>query len=927
MRQNLSRDNEKNHGTESERLHFEEMSVFEARKELNTGDDGLPVREAEKRLSIYGKNELEEKKPPSVLQRFIGQFMDPLIYVLLAAGVISVFLGEQGDAAIIAAVVLLNAAVGVVQEGKAQKALESLKQMTKLKAVVRRDGRLLEIDSAELVPGDLVVLSAGQQVPADLRLIFTENLKTQEAALTGESVPVEKDADFLAGEHTPLGDRKNMAYMSTFVTAGRGEGIVTATGMETEIGGIAKLIHETPEEITPLQKRLGDLGTMLSVLAVGLCAVLFIVAVLQKRDVGEMFLTAISLAVAAVPEGLPAVVTIVLALSVSRMAKVNTIVRRLPSVETLGAVNVVCSDKTGTLTKNQMTVQELDGDPELLLTAFLLCNDARWGKREVIGDPTEAAFLLYADEENGGQKDENQRNWGQENGFRGIADRKNRGKEKYSEKLRREWTRTAALPFDSERKRMTTVCRMQNRTIAFTKGAPDVILSRCESYKDGTGSHPLTDPKRRKYERQIAAYSASGGRVLGAAMKDGEDMSERGMTFLGLAVLEDPIRPEAAEAVEEFRHAGVTTVMITGDHKNTALAVAEKLGIADSPSQCMTGEELNRMGDKELADRIGKIRVFERVSSDHKVRIVQAFKQADGIVAMTGDGVNDAPSLKAADVGIAMGKNGTDVAKQAADIVLTDDNFATIRNAIEEGREIYANIKKTVIFLLSSNFGEIMTMFFAILFSLPSPLKASHILWINLITDSLPALALGTDVCDGKELMKEAPRKPGESLFARGGGTCTVFYGFLIAVISLTAFLVVPTGLLVGNGKAVTIANIAKVLEDSMILAHCQTYAFTVLGLSQLFHAVGMRDVEKSVFRMNPVNNLLMILAVVIGFALQIAVTEQTALVAAFQTVRLTRTEWARLLVLAAMPLFAHELFVLLSHFGGRSEQAGDSQD
>jgi len=893
----LSRSDGKKRGTESERLHFEEMPVFETRKVLNAGVNGLSGREAEKRLSIYGKNELAEKKPPSVIQRFIGQFMDPLIYVLLAAGVISVLLGEQGDAAIIAAVVLLNAAVGVAQEGKAQKALDSLKQMTKLKAVVRRDGRFLEVDSAELVPGDLVVLSAGQQVPADLRLIFTENLKTQEAALTGESIPVEKDADFLAGKHTPLGDRKNMAYMSTFVTAGRGEGIVTATGMATEIGGIAKLIHETPEEITPLQKRLGDLGTMLSVLAVGLCAVLFLVAVLQKRDAGEMFLTAISLAVAAVPEGLPAVVTIVLALSVSRMAKVNTIVRRLPSVETLGAVNVVCSDKTGTLTKNQMTVRELDGDPEFLLTAFLLCNDARWGKREVIGDPTEAAFLLHAD----GRK------------------------EKCSEKLRQEWTRTAALPFDSERKRMTTVCRNQNRTLSFTKGAPDVILSRCESFKDETGIHPMTEQKRRKYERQIASYSASGGRVLGAAMKDGDDMSERGMTFLGLAVLEDPIRPEAAEAVKEFRHAGVTTVMITGDHKNTALAVAEKLGIAASPAQCMTGEELNRMGDKELAERIGKIRVFARVSSDHKVRIVQAFKAADGIVAMTGDGVNDAPSLKAADVGIAMGKNGTDVAKQAADIVLTDDNFATIRNAIEEGREIYANIKKTVIFLLSSNFGEIMTMFFAILFSLPSPLKASHILWINLITDSLPALALGTDVCDGRELMKEPPRKPWESLFSRGGGTCTVFYGFLIAVISLTAFLVVPTGLLVGNGKTVTLANIAKVLEDSMILAHCQTYAFTVLGLSQLFHAVGMRDVEKSVFRMNPVNNPLMILALAVGFALQIMVTEQTALVAAFQTVRLTKTEWARLLMLSAMPLFAHELFVLLSHFGRGSEQAGDS--
>lgn len=894
---------------------FEEKTVFDVKRELDVGDPGgLSDREAKQRLSIYGKNELQEKKPPSVLKRLIGQFMDPLIYVLLAAGVISVLLGEQGDAAIIAAVVLLNAAVGVAQEGKAQKALDSLKKMTRLTAVVRRDGRILEVDSAVLVPGDLVLLSAGQQVPADLRLITAENLKTQESSLTGESVPVEKDAGFLAGAHTPLGDRKNMAYMSTFVTAGSGEGIVTATGMETEIGGIAKLIHETPEEITPLQKRLGDLGTMLSILAVGLCAVLFLMAIFQKRDAGEMFLTAISLAVAAVPEGLPAVVTIVLALSVSRMAKVNTIVRRLPSVETLGAVNVVCSDKTGTLTKNEMTVQALDGDPELLLTAFLLCNDAKWGKREVIGDPTEAAFLLYADRKSEDQKKTD------------VRDRKKRGREneRWSEKLRREWVRSAALPFDSERKRMTTVCRRQDRIVSFTKGAPDVILERCDHYKDETGIHPMTEQRRQKYEKKVSAYSSSGGRVLGAAMKNGNDMSERGMTFLGLAVLEDPVRPEAAEAVREFRRAGVTTVMITGDHKNTALAVAKKLGIADSPAQCVTGEELDRMGDDGLEKRIGSIRVFARVSSDHKVRIVQAFKKADGIVAMTGDGVNDAPSLRAADVGIAMGKNGTDVAKQAADIVLTDDNFATIRNAIEEGREIYENIKKTVIFLLSSNFGEIMTMFFAILFSLPAPLKASHILWINLITDSLPALALGTDVCDGMELMEKEPRRPGESLFAHGGGICTVFYGFLIALISLTAFLVVPTALLVGSGRTAALAGIRKVLEDPMILAHCQTYAFTVLGLSQLFHAIGMRDVEKSVFRMDPVNNRLMILALAVGFSLQFVVTEQTSLVAAFQTVRLTKTEWARLLILSAMPLFAHELLLLLSHFGRGTGQDGD---
>lgn len=877
---------------------FERCSVFETKMLLGSSDDGgLSGKEATKRLREYGRNELEEKRPPSVAERMLSQLMDPLIYVLLAAGGISVFLGERGDAVIIAAVVLLNATVGVIQEGKAQKALESLKKLTTRKALVRRDGKLLEMDAAELVPGDRVLLNAGQQVPADLRLIRSENMKVQEASLTGESVPVEKDAQYVASTGTPLGDRKNMAYMSTFVTAGRGEGIVTDTGMQTEIGRIAKMIHETPEEITPLQKRLGELGTFLSILAVGLCTILFLAAVWQKRDVGEMFLTAISLAVAAVPEGLPAVVTIVLALSVSRMAKVHTIVRRLPSVETLGAVNVVCSDKTGTLTKNQMTVRNLDGDREWLLRTFLLCNDARWGKHGIIGDPTEAAFLLYADK--------NARNG-----------------EKQSEQIRDAWKRIAERPFDSERKCMTTVHQNGMRTVSFTKGAPDIILENCTSYRDEMGVHPMGASKRTWYMRRAEKMSASGGRVLGAAVKEGKDLSEKGMTFLGMAVLEDPVRPEVSGTVEEFRHAGVTTVMITGDHKDTALATARTLKIADSPSQCMTGSELDCLGDGELADKILEIRVFARVSPDHKVRIVRALKKNGGIVAMTGDGVNDAPSLKAADVGIAMGMSGTDVAKQAADIVLTDDNFATIREAVREGREIYANIKKTVIFLLSSNFGEIMTMFFAILFSFPAPLKASHILWINLITDSLPALALGTDVCDGRELMKEKPRKQGESLFAHGGGACTLFYGFLIALISLTAFLIVPAKLLVSSGRQLTPAAVADVLQSPKLLACCQTYAFTVLGLSQLFHAIGMRDVEKSVFRMDHGGNPLMIAAVFIGFALQLMVTEQPALVAAFQTVRLNAGEWKTLLVLAAMPLFAHEMFIFLTHIFNPSKTA-----
>ena len=469
---------------------------------------------------------------------------------------------------------------------------------------------------------------------------------------------------------------------------------------------------------------------------------------------------------------------------------------------------------------------------------------------------------------------------------------------------------------------MTTVHQNGMRTVSFTKGAPDMILGNCTSYRDEMGVHPMGASKRTWYMRRAEKMSASGGRVLGAAVKEGKDLSEKGMTFLGMAVLEDPVRPEVSGTVEEFRHAGVTTVMITGDHKDTALATARTLKIADSPSQCMTGSELDCLGDGELADKISEIRVFARVSPDHKVRIVRALKKNGGIVAMTGDGVNDAPSLKAADVGIAMGMSGTDVAKQAADIVLTDDNFATIREAVREGREIYANIKKTVIFLLSSNFGEIMTMFFAILFSFPAPLKASHILWINLITDSLPALALGTDVCDGRELMKEKPRKQGESLFAHGGGVCTLFYGFLIALISLTAFLIVPAKLLASSGRQLTPAAVADVLQSPKLLACCQTYAFTVLGLSQLFHAIGMRDVEKSVFRMDHGGNPLMIAAVFIGFALQLMVTEQPALVAAFQTVRLNAGEWKTLLVLAAMPLFAHEMFIFLTHIFNPSKTA-----
>lgn len=894
---------------------FETKTKEETGRLLHSTDPGgLSAEEARKRLEQYGPNRLQEPEQPGIFSRLLSQFMDPLIYVLAAAGVISVFLGEIGDACIIAAVAALNGAVGMIQEGKAKKALDALKKMTRLKAVVRRDQTDQEIDAAELVPGDLVVLDTGRQVPADLRLLWTEDLMAEESALTGEAAPVHKDAGFSAAAGLPVGDRKNMAYMSSNVTAGRGIGMVTATGMDTEIGRIARLIREAPMEATPLQKRLGDLGGALSILAVALCAALFGLAVWQKRDVGEMLITAISLAVAAVPEGLPAVVTIVLALSVSRMARVHTIVRRLPSVETLGAVSVVCSDKTGTLTMNRMTVEQVLDAGELLdeggsgrrrrpgrgkgamapgqeelLRAFVLCNDAELNKKGRIGDPGELALLEYAEKEGPWTKGE----------------------------LERQLPRTAERAFDPERKRMTTVHRTETGTVSYTKGAPDVILERCSRYLSGGGERPLTGGSRRRLQDRISWLSGQGLRVLGAARSDGDGRKEEDMVFLGLAAMADPPRPEAAHAVAMFQRAHVRTVMITGDHRDTALAIARRLGIAEDGSQCISGAELDRMDDAALKERAETAAVFSRVSPDHKVRIVRALKENGSIVAMTGDGVNDAPSLKAADVGIAMGQTGTDVAKQAADMVLTDDNFATIEKAIEEGRGVYENIKKAVIFLLSSNFGEIMTMFTAIALSLPSPLKASHILWINLITDSLPALALGTDKNDGPALMEEPPRGKDESLFSRGGMACTLFYGFLIAVISLTAFLRLPVGILAAEGRRITVESLSLVLGDPAVLARCQTYAFTVLGLSQLFHAVGMRDVGRSVFRMNHLENRLMLAAAVLGVFLQVLVTENSRLVALFQTAALSGTEWRELLFLAAAPLAAHELLAGLSRISG----------
>ena len=864
----------------------------------NIWSNGLTQEEAEMLLAQNGRNELSGGREKHMLQMFWEQLNDPLIYVLLAAAGVSVWLTEYADAAIIGVVVLMNAIVGVIQEGKAKKALEALKKLTSPQAVVIRDGSRHVIPAAELVVGDVVCLEAGCQVPADIRLHRTSQLQIEESALTGESVPVEKDADHICGEgkEIPLGDRKDMAFMSTVVTGGTGIGTVEAVGMDTQIGQIASMIRE-PEEDTPLQKRLGILGRILSIFSLLLCGLLFVLAMYQKRDVMDMFLVAISLAVAAVPEGLPAVVTICLAVSVTRMVRANTIIRRLPSVETLGSVTVVCSDKTGTLTQNRMTVERCLGFDrqsgetvlaeehltEDFLRGMVLCNEAELAER--IGDPTELALL----------------DQGEKYGF-------------LKTELEEYLPRKAEIPFDSDRKMMTTYHEgMQGKTVSFTKGAPDVVLKRCTYIRTRNGEERLTELHRRAVEQAVCHMSAEALRTLAVAMvKGAEGPTEEDMTFLGLVGMHDPVRPEAIQAIEIFRQAGVKTVMITGDHAETALAIAKELGIAGEMSQCMTGEELQQCNDTRLEQklRMQDITVFARVSPAQKGRIVKCLQTIGEVVAMTGDGVNDGPSLKYADIGIAMGIGGTDVARQAADMILTDDNFATIEKAIEEGRSVYENIRKSVIFLLSSNLGEILTMFAAVACGLIAPLRSSHILWINLITDSLPALALGVDTNDRIQLMQNSPRKASEGLFARGGLACTVFYGMLIGGISLAAFLILPCAALSEMGSRITLGGIRSMLEHSGIAVRSQTYAFTVLGMSQLFHAVGMRDTNCSVFRMDHRENKLMLAAVSIGFLLQLAVTQIPVLVNSFGTARLSAGEWALLLGLAAFPMIAHEILV-----------------
>ena len=804
---------------------FYRQTIQEAAASLHTDPKrGLSAQEAERRLWENGENRLPEAEKKSVLQSFLEQLNDPLIYVLLAAALISVLLGEYSDAGIIAFVVCLNAAVGVLQEGKAQRALDSLKQLMQPRAVVIRDGSEQEIPAAKLVVGDLVCLQAGAMVPADLRLVEAENLQLQEAALTGENLPVQKQTARLSGKQggrIPLGDRNNMTFLSTMVSAGRGTGMVCAVGLQTQIGKIAALMHESREETTPLQKKLGELGKFLSLGSLGICIVLFLLAIVQKRPVFDMLLTAISLAVAAVPEGLPAVVTLCLALSVTRMAKINTIIRRLPSVETLGAVSVVCSDKTGTLTQNKMTVEACFADQKLLpaermnvkrnrdlFLAMLLCNDAQIEKSRV-GDPTELALLDF----------------GARYGFEKNA-------------LGTSFERKKENAFDSDRKMMSTVHKLAGGLMLVTKGATDVLLDRCV----------VTPEERARIEQVNEQFSNEGLRVLAFACRsvDGPAITladENSLTFLGLIAMMDPPREESKAAVAECIRAGIRPIMITGDHKITAAAIAREIGILRDGTEAVEGAVIDGMSDEELQDFVPKVSVYARVSPEHKIRIVRAWQQRGNLVAMTGDGVNDAPALKQADIGVAMGITGTEVAKDAAGMVLADDNFATIVKAVKNGRNVYANIKRAIQFLLSGNTAGILTVLYASLMGLPVPFAAVHLLFINLLTDSLPAIALGMEP-HTDEVMSEKPRPRNEGILTKPFLYSVGVEGLVIAAATVTAFYL---GLNAGGAAA------------------GQTMAFSTLCLSRLFHGFSCKSQHPVLLTRHFWNNRALLGAFTIG--------------------------------------------------------------
>ncbi|MGI6559066.1 MAG: calcium-transporting P-type ATPase, PMR1-type [Limnochordia bacterium] len=869
------------------------MEVGEVERRLKTSlKTGLTEKEAQRRLRHYGDNKLESGGRRSLLASFVLQFKDFMVLVLLGATGISYLLGETLDAIAIIMIVILNAVLGFTQEYRAERSLEALKTLSPPSATIIRGGKFLQLPAAALVPGDLVLLETGNRVPADMRLVETLNLEINEAALTGESVPVEKRSSWIGETDCTLGDRCNMAFMGTTVTKGRGRGLVVATGMETEIGQIAGMIRETEEDLTPLQKRLKGLGRWLIALCLVIVAAVVGTGVVRGYSIYQMFMIGVTLAVAAIPEGLPAVVTIALAVGVQRMSRRRAIIRRLPAVETLGCTTVICSDKTGTLTQNEMTVTHLwfahgtltvtghgyrpegqislkgrsvspeqDRVLQLSLEVCLLCNNShiqstRNDTWEVIGDPTEGALLSLA--------------------MKGGLDRT---------KLEREHPVLAEIPFDSYRKLMTVIVGDNHSRRALTKGALEMVLPRCAHILTGQGFRPLTSAERERILRANDHLTDQGLRVLALAYRDVQPGTsprqvEEKMVFLGLVGMIDPPRPEAKEALQVANRAGIRTVMITGDHYRTAAAVGKELGLLEGEGEILTGVDLDRMTDRELSQLVERITVYARVTPQHKLRIVRALKAKGHVVAMTGDGINDAPAVKEADIGIAMGKTGTDVTKEASSMILVDDNYATIVAAVEEGREIYENIRKFIRYLLSCNVGEVLTMFGATLLGMPLPLIPMQILWMNLVTDGLPAIALGVDPGD-QDIMLRRPRSTKEGIFAQGLHWKIVVRGVLFA---LCALIVFSLSLHWKEGD----------------LDKARTIAFSTLVMAQLLYVFQCRSERYSVFELGLFSNPQLALAVLFSTAMQVAAVHVGQLQPVFRTVPLDLNDWLMVFVFSS---------------------------
>lgn len=858
------------------------LTADEVKKKLNTDAyRGLTDKEVLKRRKKYGYNKLDEKKKESIIFKFISQFKDFMIIILLIAALVSAIVSyfegtkEYTDSIIIVVIVVINALIGVIQESKAEKSLEALKKLSSPTSKVLRNGKTITIDSTLLVPGDIIELEAGNFVPADCRLISSYNLKIEESALTGETVPVTKDANTKLQNNIALGDMVNLAFATTIVTNGHAQAIVTETGMNTKVGKIAKMIINDEAPQTPLQKKLAGIGKSLGIICLVICVAIFIIGLFKGISVSEMFMTSVGLAVAAIPEGLPAVVTIMLSIGVTKMSKNNAIIRKLPAVETLGSSSIICSDKTGTLTQNKMKVtricnykEDITNDTHSKNFNFILelgsmCNDCKINGKTVIGEPTESAIV------NAGLK---------------------YGKNKNT--LYEQMRRVNEIPFDSERKMMTTIHKIGSKYRIITKGAPDVIIQKCNYIYNNGSTNYMNTSTQNNILNTNEKMATEALRVIAIAYKDVSSLPnninseniEKDLVFVGLIGMIDPPRAGVKEAIFTAKKAGIKTVMITGDHILTAKAIAKDLGIYSDGDIAITGNELDKLSDREFQKNIMKYSVFARVSPEHKVKIVKAFQKTGNVVAMTGDGVNDAPALKNADIGVSMGLNGTDVAKNASDMVLTDDNFVTIVKAVKEGRHIYDNIKKAVHFLISTNVGEIVTIFLGLILGLETPLLAIHLLWINLVTDSFPAIGLGLEPED-KYIMNRKPKNPKKGLFADGLWFKIFFEGCMIGILTLLAFYIGSTQYGINVGR---------------------TMAFLTLGLTELIHSLNIRS-DESLFEIGLFKNKYLIFAFLLGAILQIGVSIIPQVATIFDVMPLSPIQWIYTIVISICPLFIME--------------------